>query len=193
LSTGEIIQITNKECEFSYRSSIFKTTAKGHYLILSVLLRLSKKPILNLTYGPLKAAFAEKNEDEISVKEVSEAIKSIRRSKLPDPDEFGNAGSFFKNPVVPFAKVKELIKQFPDMPFYKVDEENFKLAAGWLIEKSGWKGKRIGYAGVHEKQALVLVNYGKATGEDILKLSKQIQLSVKKQFGIMLETEVTII
>lgn len=192
LGTGEVIRLTNKDCEFSYRSSIFKTSAKGRFLILSVLFRLSKNPTPNLTYGPLKAAFKDISENSVSVKNVSEAVKAIRRSKLPDPEELGNAGSFFKNPVVSFAKVEELIVQFPEMPFYKVDEEKFKLAAGWLIEKSGWKGKRIGDAGVHEKQALVLVNYGKATGMEIFNLSKQIQLSVKKQFGIDLENEVTI-
>ena len=193
LNSGEVIQLTNEDCGFSYRSSIFKTTFKGRYLILSVLFKLFKKPTLNLSYGPLKAAFAERNEDEVSVKEVSEAVKSIRRSKLPDPEELGNAGSFFKNPVVPFSKLEKLVAQFPDVPFYKVDDENFKLAAGWLIEKSGWKGKRFGDAGVHEKQALVLVNYGNASGKEVYELSEKIKESVKSNFGIILETEVTII
>jgi UDP-N-acetylmuramate dehydrogenase len=193
LNSGKVIRLTNTDCGFSYRSSIFKTTFKGRYLILSVQFKLTKKPVLNLSYGPLKAAFAEKNVEEVSVKQVSEAVKSIRRSKLPDPEELGNAGSFFKNPVVPFSKIQELIVDYPEMPFYKVDEEKFKLAAGWLIEKSGWKGKRIGDAGVHEKQALVLVNYGKATGGEIYKLALKIVNSVKDQFGVTLETEVTII
>lgn len=193
LNSGEVIQLTNEDCGFSYRSSIFKTTFKGRFLILSVLFKLFKKPTLNLSYGPLKAAFAERNEDEVSVKEVSEAVKSIRRSKLPDPEELGNAGSFFKNPVVPFSKLEKLVAQFPDVPFYKVDDKNFKLAAGWLIEKSGWKGKRFGDAGVHEKQALVLVNYGNASGKEVYELSEKIKESVKSNFGIILETEVTII
>lgn len=191
--TGEIHQFSNEDCEFSYRHSIFKGLLKGRFLILSILLRLSKNPILNLSYAPLKKVFSGKDEKKISVQEVSEAIKAIRRSKLPDPKEIGNAGSFFKNPVVPFSKIEELILRFPEIPFYKVDENNFKMAAGWLIEKSGWKGKRIGDAGVHKKQALVLVNYGNATGKEICKLSQKITKSVNSQFGVKLETEVTVI
>lgn len=193
LSSGEVIHLTNEECEFSYRSSIFKTKFKGRFLILNVLFRLSKESTLNLTYGPLKAIFKGKAEDLISVKQVSEAVKAIRRSKLPDPEDLGNAGSFFKNPVVSYSKVEELYKQFPDMPVYKVDERKFKLAAGWLIEKSGWKGKSLGDAGVHKKQALVLVNYGNASGTKILELAIKIQKSVKERYGVSLETEVTVI
>ncbi len=120
-------------------------------------------------------------------------VKEIRRSKLPDPEILGNAGSFFKNPVVSFAKIEEMIAEYPEIPFYKFDEGNYKVAAGWLIEKAGWKGKRIGDAGVHENQALVLVNYGKASGEELLKLSEEVQSSVQSKFGIGLDREVTVL
>jgi len=193
ISTGEIHQFANIDCEFSYRSSIFKTQLKGRFFILSVLLKLSKNPILNLGYAPLKSAFKGKDEHEISVKEVSEQVKSIRQSKLPDAGEIGNAGSFFKNPVVPFSKIEELIVRFPEMPFYKVDDENYKIAAGWLIEKGGWKGKRIGDVGVHDKQALVLVNYGNASGNEIYQLSQKIKESVKEKFDVEIIPEVTVI
>ncbi len=193
LQTGEVKTFTNNDCEFGYRSSIFKTKFKGRFFIISILLRLLKQSVLNLEYGPLKTAFKERSPDSINIKEVSEAVKSIRLSKLPDPAELGNAGSFFKNPVVPFSKIEKLVGRFPDLPFYKVDDEYYKIAAGWLIEKCGWKGKRIGDAGVHEKQALVLVNYGKATGQDIFRLSQEIQKSVHNEFGIDLETEVTVL
>ena len=193
INTGEIHQFATIDCEFSYRSSIFKTELKGRFMISNVLLKLSKKPVLNLSYALLKSAFAGKDEHEISVKEVSEAVKSIRRSKLPDPNEIGNAGSFFKNPVVPFSKIEELIVEFPEMPFYKVDDDNYKIAAGWLIEESGWKGKRFGDVGVHEKQALVLVNYGNASGQEIFDLSRKVQQSVAEKFGVSLDREVTVL
>lgn len=193
LQSAEIHQFANVDCEFGYRSSIFKTKLKGRFFILNILLRLSKKPVLKLDYAPLKKMFNEREVEEVSVKEVSEAVKQIRRSKLPDPGEIGNAGSFFKNPVVPFSKIEELIIEFPEMPFYKVDDENYKIAAGWLIEKSGWKGKRFGDAGVHEKQALVLVNYGGATGSEIHELSQEIVFVIKSKFGINLECEVTVL
>jgi UDP-N-acetylmuramate dehydrogenase len=193
LKTGEIREFSNSECEFGYRTSIFKTKYKGRFLVVSIVLKILTKPILNLRYAPLQKTFRERSPDTISVREVSEAVKSIRRSKLPDPSQLGNAGSFFKNPVVSFHKVEELISIFPDMPFYKVDDQNFKVAAGWLIEKSGWKGKRIGDAGVHDKQALVIVNYGKASGLEIFNLSQKVRQSVYDQFGIQLEREVTVL
>jgi len=193
ISTGDFRVFKNIDCRFAYRDSIFKSTFKGQYFITAVVLRLSKKPILNLTYAPLKKKFEGRKKDDISISEISNAVKVIRRSKLPDPRQLGNAGSFFKNPVVPFSKVEELVKVYPEIPFYKMDEENFKIAAGWLIEKAGWKGKRIGDAGVHEKQALVLVNYGKATGREIYDLSEQIKVLVNSKFGVELEKEVTVI
>jgi len=191
--TGKTEVFSNAECGFGYRNSIFKTKYKGRYFILSVLLKLSKKPNLNLEYAPLKKKFENRDPGSISVKEVSDAVKEIRLSKLPDPAKLGNAGSFFKNPLVSFAKIEELVAEYPEIPFYKVDEENYKVAAGWLIEKAGWKGKRIGDAGVHKKQALVLVNYGSVTGEEIFKLSQQVQSSVNSKFGVDLECEVTVI
>lgn len=193
LKTGKIRKFTKEECEFGYRTSIFKTREKGNYFILNVTLRLSKKPQVNLTYAPLKELFAARNESEISIKDVSEAVKHIRNSKLPDPDKLKNAGSFFKNPVVSEKKAKKLQKRYPNMPIYPQDNERLKLAAGWLIEQCGWKGKRVGDVGVHEKQALVIVNYGNASGEEILALAKDIQKSVQQQFGIKLEPEVNII
>jgi len=191
--TGKTEVFSNAECGFGYRNSIFKTKYKGRYFILSVLLKLSKKPNLNLEYAPLKKKFENRDPGSISVKQVSDAVKEIRLSKLPDPAKLGNAGSFFKNPLVSFAKIEELVAEYPEIPFYKVDEENYKVAAGWLIEKAGWKGKRIGDAGVHKKQALVLVNYGSVTGEEIFKLSQQVQSSVNSKFGVDLECEVTVI
>lgn len=193
MQTGKTTTFSNADCGFGYRNSIFKSKFKGRYFILSVIFKLSKNPILNLEYAPLKKMFENLDSELIGVKEVSNAVKEIRLSKLPEPEKLGNAGSFFKNPVVPFSKIKDLVAIYPEMPFYKVDEENYKLAAGWLIEKAGWKGKRIGDTGVHEKQALVLVNYGEATGEEIFNLSEEVQDSVNSQFGVSLEREVTVL
>lgn len=193
LQTGTVKVLTNKECKFGYRDSIFKTYKKGSYFILTVTLRLSKQPKINLLYAPLKAAFQNRNSDAITIKEVSEAVKHIRRSKLPDPLEIGNSGSFFKNPVVDEEKLHSLRLKYPDIPYYSFSKNRFKLAAGWLIDQCGWKGKRIGDAGVHQKQALVLINFGAAKGRDILYLATQIKEDVKKQFGVELEYEVNII
>ncbi len=193
LKTGKIKKFNKDECEFGYRSSIFKTREKGKFFITHVTFRLSKNPRLNLNYTPLEEAFSGRNEDNISIKEVSEAVIQIRNSKLPDPDKLKNAGSFFKNPVVSSKKAGKLKILYPDMPVYHLADGEVKLAAGWLIEQCGWKGKRVGDAGVHEKQALVIVNYGDASGEEILALAKDIQKSVKKQFGIKLEPEVNIL
>lgn len=193
LKTGKIKKFTKIECEFGYRSSIFKTTDKGKYFITHVTFRLSKKPKLNLSYAPLKEAFAGRNENEISIKEVSETVIQIRNSKLPDPDQLKNAGSFFKNPVVVEKTAKKLKESYPNIPVYPQSDGKVKLAAGWLIEQCGWKGKKVGAAGVHDKQALVIVNYGDASGEEILALANDIRKSVQKQFGIKLEPEVNII
>jgi len=193
LKTGETRKFNKSECEFGYRSSIFKSTEKGKFFITHVTFRLSKKPKLNLSYTPLKEAFAGRNVDDISIKEVSEAVIQIRNSKLPDPEKLKNAGSFFKNPVVSEKKVNELKILNPDMPVYPQPGGQEKLAAGWLIEQCGWKGKRKGDAGVHEKQALVIVNYGDATGKEILALANDIQESVQQQFGVVLEKEVNVI
>jgi UDP-N-acetylmuramate dehydrogenase len=193
LDSGEIRTFRNEECNFGYRSSIFKTKEKDKYFILNVTFRLSKKPKLKLSYAPLKQLFKDRKDGGISVKEVSEAIKNIRNSKLPDPDHLKNAGSFFKNPAVSKEKADELKNQYPDMPVYPQPNGKVKLAAGWMIEQCGWKGKKEGNVGVYEKQALILVNYDNASGKEILRFSQKINNSVRKKFGINLKREVIVI
>jgi UDP-N-acetylmuramate dehydrogenase len=193
LDSGEIRTFRNEECNFGYRSSIFKTKEKDKYFILNVTFRLSKKPKLKLSYAPLKQLFKDRKDGKISVKEVSEAIKNIRNSKLPDPDHLKNAGSFFKNPAVSKEKADELKNQYPDMPVYPQPNGKVKLAAGWMIEQCGWKGKKEGNVGVYEKQALILVNYDNASGKEILRFSQKINNSVRKKFGINLKREVIVI
>jgi UDP-N-acetylmuramate dehydrogenase len=188
---GSIGYFSNNECNFSYRNSIFKTENKGKYLITKVYFRLSAKPLLQLEYGSLMDEI--KNLGEVSLKNVRKAVINIRKSKLPDPEIFGNAGSFFKNPVVNISKAESLKKNNPLMPIYDDSPDSKKLAAGWLIDQCGWKGKRIGDAGVHEKQALVIINYGHATGKEIFDLSEEIKSSVKRKFDIDLEREVEVI
>lgn len=192
---GELISFTNEECQFGYRSSIFKTTHRGQYFITSVHFKLNKKPDFNISYGAIKSQLEKDgiNEANISLKAVSNAVIAIRQSKLPDPKEIGNSGSFFKNPVIDVAKFEYLKKKFKGMPAYELPQGGYKLAAGWLIEKTGWKGYTEGNYGVHKKQALVLVNYGDATGLEIYDLSERILLSVKQKFGVKLEREVNII
>jgi len=186
-----------KDCKFGYRGSIFKNKYKDQFAILNVTYRLKKKPVFNISYGAIETELQKMNVKELSVKAISDAVISIRSFKLPDPKIIGNAGSFFKNPVIGSHELNKLIelKQLPDLhiPFYKIDEENFKIPAGWLIEKCGWKGFRKGDAGCYEKQALVLVNYGNATGEEIYNLSEEIKISVKEKFNIELEREVNIL
>jgi UDP-N-acetylmuramate dehydrogenase len=193
LKTGELLKFNKKECEFGYRNSIFKTKFPGRFFITDITLKLKKKSIPNLEYAPLKAEFIGQDLESISIREASEAVKKIRRSKLPDPAKIGNAGSFFKNPIVSEENIKELKNQYPEIPIYSTSDGKFKLAAGWLIEQCGWKGKRIDDAGVHEYQALVLVNYGNATGSEILQLAERIANSVFEKFGVELEKEVRII
>jgi len=193
LISGELLKFDKNDCEFGYRNSIFKTKFPGRYFITDITLKLEKMPVLNLEYAPLKVEFSVKNPESFSIYEVSEAVKKIRRSKLPDPAKIGNAGSFFKNPVVSEKKMNKLKIKFPDIPVYAASEGKYKLAAGWLIEQCGWKGTRIGDAGVHENQALVLVNYGNSTGTEILQLAEQIAKSVIKKFGVDLEKEVRVV
>ena len=184
---------TKKECAFGYRDSIFKRELKGKVIITSVALKLSKKPELNFSYSSLKEKLEEKGITNPTIKDISEAVIEVRQSKLPDPAEIGNTGSFFKNPVISVYQFDELKSSYPELPGYPVSERQVKVPAGWLIEQTGWKGKRVGEAGVHDKQALVLVNYGKATGEEIWALANQIIESVQKQFDIRLTAEVNIL
>lgn len=188
------IEIFDKErCDFGYRNSIFKQQAKERFIILWVEFKLAKKADLHLEYGNIRTYLSENNISDPTISNVRDAVVAIRRSKLPDPIEIGNAGSFFKNPVVHQLLYDDLKREFHDLPGYPNGNSTYKIPAGWMIEKTGWKGFREGDAGVHDKQALVLVNHGKATGREIFGLAMKIQQSVKKKFGITLEPEVNII
>lgn len=188
LQTMQMEEYSGEECRFDYRDSIFKQELKGKFVITSVIFRLEKFPEFNLTYGSLGEKVKELG--ETSLYNIRKAVIAIRSAKLPDVKELGSAGSFFKNPVVDEAVALHLQQKFPDMPVYPAGASRRKLAAGWLIEQAGWKGYREGDAGVHEKQALVLVNYGAATGKQIFELSEKIRSSVADKFGIELEREV---
>jgi UDP-N-acetylmuramate dehydrogenase len=193
IENGEKRVFSNAECEFGYRESVFKKAFKNKYVITGAIFRLSKKPVLNAAYGDVQKTLQEMGAQTPTIRDVSEAIMSIRRSKLPDPAEIGNAGSFFKNPEIPVAQFAHLRETFPEVPGYPVDAETVKVPAGWLIEKAGWKGYREGEIGVHARQALVLVNYGGGTGAQIKALSEKIQESVAGKFGIRLNAEVNFI
>ena len=193
ISSGTIKTFTLEECKFGYRTSIFKQEAKGKYVITSVTFKLSKQPVFNISYGAISDTLAQMGVTQLSVKAISDAVISIRQSKLPDPSEIGNAGSFFKNPEIPVSVFEKIKIQYPEIPSYPATAGNIKVPAGWLIEQCGWKGKTFGHTGVHKNQALVLVNYGKAKGEEIKALSVEIQKSVKKKFGIELEAEVNFV
>ncbi len=190
LESGESRRFTNEECRFGYRESVFKHELKGKYIITSVRFKLSKKPVFHTSYGAIQDTLREMGVDELSVKAISEAVCHIRRSKLPDPAQIGNAGSFFKNPEIPKAQYEALKAQYPQIPGYITSQDYVKVPAGWLIEQCGWKGKTIGETGVHKLQALVLVNYGKAKGQEIKALSEEVQKSVYERFGIQLNAEV---
>ena len=180
---------TNAECNYAYRDSIFKNILKGKYVITYVTYRLSKTTIPNIGYGALKSVLPENP----SLKEIRDAIIAVRNSKLPDPKVYGNAGSFFMNPVIPMEQFVELQSRYPEIPSYPASEGYIKVPAGWLIEKSGWKGKSLGNAAVYEKQALVLVNRGGATGMEIKHLADTVIEDVRKMFGITLHAEVNYI
>ena len=185
---GSVRLFSNSECDFSYRKSIFKTSERGKYLVTRVCLKLSLNPAFNLNYGSLEAEV--KKLGTANLRNVRQAVIDIRRNKLPDPSVIGNAGSFFRNPVVSRSVSEILKKDHPQMPCFEDPSGGQKLAAGWLIEQCGWKGRRLGEAGVHEKQALVLVNHGNATGKEIFDLSEKIRKSVLERFGVVLEREV---
>lgn len=195
LSTGEKVRFSREECAFGYRDSVFKRALKGRYMITRVVLRLTLSDhLLRLDYGTIREALTERGWlDQPDIHKVSEIVCEIRRSKLPDPTELGNAGSFFKNPVISLAQWTSLRGQYPQIPGYPVSAEAVKVPAGWLIQTAGWKGRHFGAYGVHVHQALVLVNYGGATGKQIVALAAQIQESITDRFGINLETEVNII
>lgn len=181
------------QCQFGYRESVFKRALKGKYIITSVTYRLTKNPEVNTSYGAIEKELERKNIVSPTIKDVSDAVIAIRRSKLPDPKEIGNAGSFFKNPVVKKEVLEKIQVNYPNAPFYPIDDAFVKVPAGWLIDTAGWKGKRFGSFGVHVNQALVLVNYDYAKGSDIYELSQQILDDIQDKFGILLEREVNII
>ena len=193
IESGEKRIFKSSECEFSYRESIFKNKFKDQFFISSVTFKLNKifKPKIN--YGDIRKTLEEIRAEDITIKAVSDAVIKIRTSKLPDPKDIPNAGSFFKNPVVSKKKFEDLIAKNPLMPNYPDKNNRVKVPAGWLIEQCGWKGKRVGNTGVHAKQALVLVNYGGASGEEIFSLAHQVRNSVNEKFGIELEMEVNVI
>lgn len=194
IQTLEIRRFNKEECKFGYRESIFKNEVKDQYIIVSVVFKLTRKNHkINISYGDIAAELAKKDISAPTLKEVSNAIITIRQSKLPDPKELGNSGSFFKNPIIPKSDFERIHLLHPEMPSYTVSETEVKVPAGWLIEKAGFKGKRFGDAGIHKNQALVLVNYGNATGQEILKVSKEIQKTVKELFDIEIEAEVNVI
>lgn len=193
IESGEIHTFLNKDCQFGYRESVFKRALKNQYVILNVTYRLSKKHQLNTSYGAIEEELKKTEITSPTIKDVSNAVIAIRSSKLPNPKEIGNAGSFFKNPVIKKKQLEQLKSEYPDIPAYSVDENHVKLAAGWLIEKAGWKGKTVENYGVHKLQALVLVNYGGASGNQLFNLSEQIIQDISTKFGVVLEREVNII
>ena len=194
IANQKLISFSNEDCNFGYRDSIFKNKEKGKYVITSVSFKLTKKDHkLNTSYGAINLALEAKNIRKPTLEEVSNAVISIRESKLPDPKKIGNSGSFFKNPVISKKQFESLKKEYVTMPSYIISETEVKVPAGWLIEQIGFKGKSFGNYGVHEKQALVLVNYGNASGKEILKLARDIQKEVKENFNICLDIEVNII
>jgi UDP-N-acetylmuramate dehydrogenase len=195
IETLKTFTLSAQACEFGYRTSVFKTAAKGKYVIYAIRIRLSKQSHrLQTKYGDIERILKENNTDENpSIKDISEAVISIRKSKLPDPKILGNSGSFFKNPTVDTDFFNAFHAKWPKAPFYKITEDQYKIPAGWLIEQSGLKGYRENDAGIHEKQALVIVNYGNASGKQLLAMAKKVIQTVKEKFAIQLEPEVNII
>jgi len=192
IKTGEKRIFRKKECSFAYRDSIFKKKLKGKYCITKVWFKLSKRPIIDVSYGAIRQTLSDMKVKIPTIKDISKAVIKIRSSKLPDPKKLGNSGSFFKNPEISQRQFKSLQKKFPNIVFYSLENGKIKVPAGWLIEQCGWKGKRMGNTGSHAKQALVLVNYGGATGNEVKKLAYRIIDSVEKKFGIKLTAEVNI-
>ena len=189
IATGLEVNFTNESCQFAYRDSIFKDRFKDQYVITSVTLKLNKKANVNISYPALRDYFAGEHLEKITPEDVSQAVINIRQSKLPDPDVTPNAGSFFKNPIIPITQFQQLKKQFPYIAAFNFDENHIKIAAAWLIDQAGWKGKELNGVIVHNQQALVLTNPDKLSGKAILSLAKAIQNSVKDKFDVDLEIE----
>jgi UDP-N-acetylmuramate dehydrogenase len=192
--TQELKTFTNAHCNFGYRESIFKHDVKDQFIITAVVYKLTKRNHkINISYGDITTELEKHNVKTPTLKDVSKAVIAIRQSKLPDPKELGNSGSFFKNPIISKKQFESIHQKFPEMKFYEISATEVKVPAGWLIEQAGFKGKRFGDAGIHKNQALVLVNYGNATGQEILNVSKDIQKTVLEKFGIVIEAEVNVI
>ncbi len=191
--TGELKIFSKAECAFGYRTSVFKTNLKGKYFITAVTFKLNKHPVIKMQYGAIKDVLAAQQIDAPTIKDISNAVIAIRSSKLPDPKILGNAGSFFKNPEISNTHYNDLKLVYPEMPGFHTQNNLTKVPAGWLIEQCGWKGKRVGNTGAHKDQALVLVNYGNATGQEIIALAETIQQSVMDKFGIAIVPEVNLV
>jgi len=193
INTSLLRTFSKEDCAFGYRDSIFKNELQGQYIILSVVLRLQKQPTFRIDYGQIKETLAAMQVKELSIQVISQAVIHIRQSKLPDPAKLGNAGSFFKNPVIDTRYFEQLQAQYPILPYYSLEAGQAKLSAAWLIEQAGWKGYKQGQVGIHPAQALVIVNYGGATGKAIYQLAQRIQQSVQEKFGVSLAPEVHIL
>ena len=194
IATQEIKTFTKEACRFGYRESVFKHEVKDQFIITSVVFKLTKRNHkINISYGDITKELEKQSVTTPTLTAVSNAVIAIRQSKLPDPKVLGNSGSFFKNPIILKSEYEKIHALHPEMPHYVISETHVKVPAGWLIEKTGFKGKRFGDAGIHKNQALVLVNYGNATGQEILNVSKDIQATVLKEFGIAIEAEVNVI
>ncbi|MEX0684828.1 MAG: UDP-N-acetylmuramate dehydrogenase [Balneolales bacterium] len=193
IQSGKFVLFEKEDCGFTYRDSVFKNGLKNRFIISSVTYRLNKKPDVNINYGNISEKLQEMKVHSPTIHDVSDAVCQIRRSKLPDPAELGNSGSFFKNPIVNQEVFQALIKRYPGMVNYPLTEGEVKIPAGWLIEQSGWKGKTIGSVGTHKKQALVIVNYGGASGNEIYDFAMQVKATVHKKYGISLIPEVNIL
>jgi len=193
LKDEKVVNFSLNDCQFGYRDSVFKHKFKDEFVILEVIYRLNKIPKFNTSYGAIEEELEKMGVKELTIANISQAVINIRSSKLPDPEVIGNAGSFFKNPLIPKHELEELKRIYANVPSYEVDEKFVKVPAAWLIDQCGWKGYRKGDAGCHAKQALVLVNYGNAKGNEIYELSEEILHSVNKKFGILLEREVNVV
>jgi UDP-N-acetylmuramate dehydrogenase len=194
LQTGQVKSFSNADCKFGYRESIFKKSEKGKYCITSVTFSLTKhKHRINFSYGDIQKTLEANGVHNPGISDISRAVVEIRTSKLPDPAKIGNSGSFFKNPETERSILEKIKKDYPQVPFFDLPDNRVKIPAGWLIEQCGWKGKRVGNTGSYERQALVLVNYGGATGQEVQQLAKDIIASVEQKFGVRLEAEVNLI